>query len=96
MNILADYINDVLDESENGDSSKPPNDWESGITFTARTSGMYKINIPRNNLKYVNYNLHTSKQYFKVFCNSFILYLYVYKFYIYMYAYLCVIYIAYY
>ncbi|XP_051155357.1 probable Na(+)/H(+) antiporter nhx-9 isoform X2 [Leptopilina boulardi] len=33
-----DYINDVLDESDNGDSSKPPNDWESGITFTARTS----------------------------------------------------------
>lgn len=36
-----DYINGVLYELENGDTSKPSSkeDWDSAITFTARTSG---------------------------------------------------------
>ncbi|XP_015587331.1 probable Na(+)/H(+) antiporter nhx-9 isoform X2 [Cephus cinctus] len=34
-----DYMNDVLFESENGETGKPnKEDWESAITFTARTS----------------------------------------------------------
>lgn len=37
----ADYINGVLYELENGETSKPSSkeDWDSAITFTARTSG---------------------------------------------------------
>lgn len=36
-----DYINGVLYELENGETSKPSSkeDWDSAITFTARTSG---------------------------------------------------------
>lgn len=39
--LLVDYINGVLYELENGDTSKPSSkeDWDSAITFTARTSG---------------------------------------------------------
>ncbi|CAK9832452.1 Sodium/hydrogen exchanger 3 [Anthophora retusa] len=41
-----DYINGVLYELENGDTSKPSNkdDWESAITFTARTSDSSNVN----------------------------------------------------
>lgn len=39
-----DYINGVVYELENGESSKPSKeDWDSAITFTARSSGKKKI-----------------------------------------------------
>ncbi|XP_012229515.1 sodium/hydrogen exchanger 3 isoform X2 [Linepithema humile] len=45
-----DYINGVLYELENGESSKPSSkeDWDSAITFTARTSGAegYRVTTP--------------------------------------------------
>lgn len=39
--MILDYINDVLYENENADDSPKPSkdDWDSAITFTARTSG---------------------------------------------------------
>ncbi|KAG7200405.1 hypothetical protein KM043_017860 [Ampulex compressa] len=44
-----DYINGVLYELENGDTSKPSSkeDWDSAITFTARTSDSSNVN-PEN------------------------------------------------
>nr|XP_012143569.1 PREDICTED: sodium/hydrogen exchanger 3 isoform X1 [Megachile rotundata] len=41
-----DYINGVLYELENGDTSKPSSkeDWDSAITFTARTSDSSNVN----------------------------------------------------
>ncbi|XP_016908863.1 sodium/hydrogen exchanger 3 isoform X1 [Apis cerana] len=41
-----DYINGVLYELENGDTSKPSSkeDWDSAITFTARTSDSLNVN----------------------------------------------------
>ncbi|KAF3426408.1 hypothetical protein E2986_10694 [Frieseomelitta varia] len=41
-----DYINGVLYELENGDASKPSckGDWDSAITFTARTSDSLNVN----------------------------------------------------
>ncbi|XP_036140482.1 probable Na(+)/H(+) antiporter nhx-9 isoform X2 [Monomorium pharaonis] len=45
-----DYINGVLYELENGETSKPSSkeDWDSAITFTARTSGAegYRVTTP--------------------------------------------------
>jgi len=40
-NPAIDYINGVLYELEDGETSKPSSkeDWDSAITFTARTSG---------------------------------------------------------
>ncbi|XP_034186248.1 na[+]/H[+] hydrogen exchanger 2 [Osmia lignaria lignaria] len=42
-----DYINGVLYELENGDTSKPSSkeDWDSAITFTARTSDSSNVNV---------------------------------------------------
>ncbi|XP_060818789.1 sodium/hydrogen exchanger 3 isoform X1 [Bombus pascuorum] len=42
-----DYINGVLYELENGDTSKPSSkeDWDSAITFTARTSDSLNVNV---------------------------------------------------
>ncbi|XP_032681854.1 probable Na(+)/H(+) antiporter nhx-9 isoform X2 [Odontomachus brunneus] len=48
--LRQDYINGVLYELENGESSKPSSkeDWDSAITFTARTSGAegYRVTTP--------------------------------------------------
>lgn len=47
FSLNVDYINGVLYELENGDTSKPSSkeDWDSAITFTARTSGKNSLSL---------------------------------------------------
>lgn len=42
---FLDYINEVLQESENENERPTKEDWETGITFTARTPREFCLNI---------------------------------------------------
>lgn len=51
ININVDYINEVLNETvEDDEKQNLPDDWEEGLTFTARSSRKYSIFLCGNNL----------------------------------------------
>lgn len=41
---LPDYINEVLNETNDDENQNIPEDWEEGLTFTARSSRKYHTN----------------------------------------------------
>lgn len=39
---MPDYINEVLNETNDDENQNMPEDWEEGLTFTARSSRKYQ------------------------------------------------------